>query len=114
MKRNKFYYRLLFLFSLLFSYNIELSELDADSLTFKNIDQYVRNQMKNYNIPGAALGILKGDSAVHLTGYGIADNNGKKVTPKTPFLLASITKSFTAIGIMQLVEEGKIDLDAPV
>jgi CubicO group peptidase (beta-lactamase class C family) len=70
--------------------------------------------MKTYDIPGCALGIVKDDSVVFLKGYGYADDNGTKVTPQTSFLLASVSKSFTALGIMQLVEEGKIDLYAPV
>lgn len=70
--------------------------------------------MKTYKIPGIALGIVKDDSVIYLKGYGFADDNGRRVTPQTPFLLASVTKSFTALGIMQLVEEGKIDLDSPV
>ena len=36
------------------------------------------------------------------------------MTPQTPFILASASKSFTALAIMQLAEEGKVDLDAPV
>ncbi|HEX5172041.1 MAG TPA: serine hydrolase domain-containing protein [Cyclobacteriaceae bacterium] len=84
-----------------------------DSLTYQRIDQYVQRQMKDYKIPGAAVGIILDTRIAYLKGYGIADNSGRKVTPQTPFLLASVTKSFTALCIMQLVEEGKIDLDAP-
>jgi CubicO group peptidase (beta-lactamase class C family) len=47
-------------------------------------------------------------------GYGVADGTGRAMTPDTPFLIASLSKSITALGIMQLVEEGKINLDAPV
>jgi CubicO group peptidase (beta-lactamase class C family) len=51
---------------------------------------------------------------VRLQGFGVADSSGRVVTPQTPFILASASKSFTALAIMQLVEEGKVDLDAPV
>ena len=47
-------------------------------------------------------------------GFGVADGSGGVVIPQTPFILASASKSFTALAIMQLVEDGKVDLDAPV
>jgi len=78
------------------------------------VDAYVTEQMKNLGIPGMALGIVQDGQVVHLQGYGVADSSGRAVTPQTPFHLASLTKSFTALAVMQLVEAGKIDLDAPV
>ena len=63
--------------------------------------------MKTYKIPGIALGIVNDDSIVYLKGYGIADDNGRTVTPQTPFLLASVTKSFTALGIMHWLKKGR-------
>ncbi len=50
---------------------------------------------------------------VHLRGYGDA-GGGRPVTPDTQFLVASLSKSFTALAVLQLVEAGHIDLDAPV
>lgn len=78
------------------------------------IDRYVETQRRAMRLPGLALGIVHGDRVVHLRGFGHADPSGRPATPQTPFLLASTTKSFTALAIMQLVEAGKIDLDAPV
>lgn len=92
----------------------DLSAAIPDSATYKKIDEYIQKQIRDYKIPGAAVGIIQDDRITYLKGYGFADNSGHKVTPQTPFLLASVTKSFTALCIMQLVEEGKVDLDAPV
>jgi len=51
---------------------------------------------------------------VHVRGFGSADQSGRAVTPQTPFILASVSKSFTALAVMQLVEAGRVALDAPV
>ena len=81
---------------------------------FAAIDAYVTEQMNNLGIPGMALGIVQDGQIAHLGGFGVADSSGRAVTPQTPFYLASVTKSFTTLAVMQLVEAGKIDLDAPV
>jgi CubicO group peptidase (beta-lactamase class C family) len=81
---------------------------------FAVIDAYVEQQMHALRIPGLALGIVQGDQIVHLKGFGIAGPDGRAVTPQTPFQLASLVKPMTGLAIMQLVEAGKIDLDAPV
>ena len=81
---------------------------------FAAIDRYVRSEMSAQRIPGLALGIVHGGQTVHLQGFGEADSSGRKVTPQTPFLVGSVTKSFTAMAIMQLSEAGQVDLDAPV
>jgi CubicO group peptidase (beta-lactamase class C family) len=78
------------------------------------IDRYVRSEMDAQRIPGLALGIVHGDRVVHVQGYGRADRSGRAVTPQTPFLIGSVTKSFTALAVMQLSEAGRLDLDAPV
>ena len=78
------------------------------------IDRYVRSEMDAQRIPGLALGIVHGDRIVHVQGFGQADRSGRDVTPQTPFLIGSVTKSFTALAIMQLSEAGRVQLDAPV
>jgi CubicO group peptidase (beta-lactamase class C family) len=85
----------------------KLTEFDA-------VDTYVSRKMKELGLPGAALVIVQGDQIVHLKGFGVADASGRPVTPQTPFFTGSTGKSFTALAIMQLVEAGKIELDAPV
>lgn len=78
------------------------------------IDTYIQSRMQITSIPGLALGVVQDDQIIYLKGYGIAAPDGRVVTPQTPFILGSTSKSFTALAIMQLVEAGKIDLDAPV
>jgi len=82
--------------------------------SFDEIDNYISIRMKELGIPGAALVIVQGDQIVHLKAFGVADADGRPVTPQTPFFTGSTGKSFTALAIMQLVEAGKIELDAPV
>jgi CubicO group peptidase (beta-lactamase class C family) len=85
-----------------------------DEIDFKSIDEYVTSRMRAPRIPGLALAIVKDDRIVYLKGYGEADPSGRLVTPQTPFLIGSVTKSMTALAVMQLVEAGRVELDAPV
>jgi CubicO group peptidase (beta-lactamase class C family) len=86
----------------------------TDAVDFAAIDTFVASEMRDNRMPGVALGIVHGDQVVHLRGFGQADTSGRAVTPQTPFVLGSITKSFTALAILQLVEAGKVRLDSPV
>lgn len=90
------------------------SQSQATSPDFAAIDAYVEAQMKDIHLPGVALGIIQGNQIVYLKGYGIADPSGRPVTAQTPFWLASLAKPVTALAIMQLVEAGKVELDAPI
>jgi CubicO group peptidase (beta-lactamase class C family) len=78
------------------------------------IDAFVQTQMEAYNIPGMAVAVVHGDEVAFIQGYGVANSNNDPVTPETPFLLASVSKSFTALGAMQLVDAGELDLDRHV
>jgi CubicO group peptidase (beta-lactamase class C family) len=81
---------------------------------FAAIERFVQDEMAAQRIPGLALGIVKDDRIAYLRGFGKADESGRAVTPQTPFIIGSLSKSFTALAIMQLVEAGKVELDAPV
>jgi CubicO group peptidase (beta-lactamase class C family) len=76
------------------------------------IDRFVSDQMARQRIPGLALAIIQGDQLLYVKGYGTGQD--QPVTPRTQFHIASLSKSFTAVAIMQLVETGRIDLDVPV
>src|SRR5215207_9129480 len=96
---------------------VEASAAGASSESapdFAAIDHYVQKEMKQTRMPGVALGIVKADEIVHLKGFGKAASSGRAVRPQTPFIIGSLSKSFTALAVMQLVEEGKVELDAPV
>jgi CubicO group peptidase (beta-lactamase class C family) len=86
----------------------------AAATRFDEIDAYVQRQTDRLNIPGAALAIVEGDQMVHFRGFGRARPGGGAPAAQTPFVLGSITKSFTALAVMQLVEAGKVELDAPI
>ena len=85
-----------------------------DFVTYAAIDAYVEEQMQRLHMPGVSLAIVEGNQIVHVRGFGRARPGGGEPTPQTPFMIGSLTKSFTALAVMQLVEAGKLDLDAPV
>jgi CubicO group peptidase (beta-lactamase class C family) len=89
-----------------------LSKASAPDIV--SIDAYISAQMQADHIPGVALDLVHNDQVMHLHGFGEADQSGRAVTARTPFILASVTKSFTALAVMQLVEADQIGLDAPV
>ena len=65
---------------------------------FAAIERFVRGEMAAQRIPGLALGIIENDRITYLRGFGKADDSGRPVTPKTPFIIGSLSKSFTATG----------------
>ena len=77
------------------------------------VDQFINTQMARHRIPGLAVAITRGDQVVHIRGYGEA-HDGQPVTGQTQFRIASLSKSFTAMAVLQLVEVGQIALDAPI
>ncbi len=69
--------------------------------------------MAKWNLPGGAVAITKDERLVFARGYGIADKeSGQPVQPDSLFRIGSISKSITAVAILKLLEERKLDLDA--
>ena len=80
----------------------------------ETVDVYIQERMAALGAPGAAVAVVRDGEVVHLAGYGVANPAGDPVTPQTPFLLASLSKSMTAVAVLQLVEQGLVELDAPI
>ncbi|MEP6506895.1 MAG: serine hydrolase domain-containing protein [Gemmatimonadales bacterium] len=77
------------------------------------IERYIAQQMQRNRIPGVAIAIVSNDSVVYARGFG-TDGFGTSVTERTGFVLGSMSKSFTALAVMQLVERNLVQLDASV
>lgn len=85
------------------------------SSTFPEIDRVFREFAEREHIPGAVWGIVIGDRLVHVGVTGYRDVSARSpVDSGTVFRIASMTKSFTALAILKLRDEGKLSLDDPV
>lgn len=79
------------------------------------VNSKVTSFMSTYNIPGASLAVTKNGKLVYIKGFGKANaNTGELVTPASRFRLASVSKTFTGVAILKLVQDGKLSLDAKV
>ena len=90
----------------------ELTKPDLEAF----LDALIPAQLQNRDIAGAAISVVKDGQVLLAKGYGFADFAAKKpvVADKTLFRPGSISKVFTATAVMQLVEQGKLDLDRDV
>ncbi|WP_339272562.1 serine hydrolase domain-containing protein [Paenibacillus sp. FSL W8-0426] len=87
------------------------TEAPDRSEILQDIDEYMNRSMKANHIKAASLSIVKDDEVYYAKGYGtFAD--GQSVTDDTHFPIASLSKSFTALAVLQLADHGQIDLDA--
>jgi CubicO group peptidase (beta-lactamase class C family) len=78
-------------------------------------DQWAEGLIKEWNVPGMAVGAIKDGKVVILKGFGFRNLEEKQpVTPRTLMAIGSNTKSFTVVLMSQLVDEGKLDWDKPV
>jgi CubicO group peptidase (beta-lactamase class C family) len=79
------------------------------------IDAAVERAVADGRTPGLALAVVDRDGSLAVRGYGYADVAARSpIAPDTLFEIGSIGKMFTAIAVLQLVEEGRLDLHAPV
>jgi CubicO group peptidase (beta-lactamase class C family) len=77
------------------------------------VDQFLSRELTAASIPGAAVAITLGDQVLHVRGYG-HDSHHVPVTDRTLFRVASLSKSFTSLAELQLVDAGRVSLDDSV
>ena len=71
--------------------------------------------MQSWNCPGVAIAVVKGDQVLHQSVFGLRDvENQHPMTEDTRFAMASCTKSFTAMSVAILVDDGKLEWDKPI
>jgi len=82
---------------------------------FTKLEEFIFAKMSETKLPGLSVAIVKGDEVIWTRAFGFRDlENGLAVTSNTLYGIGSVTKSFTALSIMQLAEEGKLNIDDPV
>ena len=77
----------------------------------QRVDEYVQAEIASLEVPGAAVVIVEGTEIVFARGYGTAGPEREAVTPATPFHLASVSKSLTALAVAQQIDAGTLQLD---
>jgi N-acyl-D-amino-acid deacylase len=76
-------------------------------------DRLIPEFMHKHDLPGGAIAVVKDGRLVFAKGYGLADiQNQEPVQPDSLFRIASLSKQVTAVAVLKLVEDGKLDLDA--
>ena len=98
-----------------FSANSQNASADRLQPAYKGLDEYVARHMSEVGAPGMTLALADRNGLLRSSQYGFADMKaGIKVAPETLFEIGSISKSFVAMAVLQLAEEGKLDLQKPV
>jgi CubicO group peptidase (beta-lactamase class C family) len=94
---------------------LRLTLAPCPAADFNDLERVAAEELKATGIPGAAVAVVQGDRVVFARGFGVCSaEGGSPVTADTLFRLGSTTKMFTAVAVVQLVEEGKLKLDEPV
>jgi len=79
------------------------------------LDRFIRHEMADKALPALSIALVDGQNVVWARGFGIANPaDSSPATARTVYRVGSVSKLFTDIGVMQLVERGTLDLDAPV
>ncbi len=80
-----------------------------------SVERFIDSEFPASGVPGLAYAVVADGEVTSVGARGVVElGSEEKVTPDTPFVTGSISKSFTALSVMQLVEAGKVDLDAPL
>lgn len=91
------------------------SEYRSTGVLIANIESTMSRTLDKYSVPGAAIALIREGEVVWTKGFGLADLSGHvRITTETEFNVGSLSKTPTAWAIMQLADEEKLKLDAPV
>src|SRR5689334_22000110 len=92
-----------------------LAQAAAVQPVFTRLDEFIARHMRETGAPGMTLALANRDGLIRASTYGFADTKaGLRVVNETMFEIGSISKSFVALALLQLREEGKIDFNKPV
>jgi CubicO group peptidase (beta-lactamase class C family) len=89
-----------------------VATLDAERIS--HLEAAIAERMAVAGIPGVSVGIVDGGRVAYLKGFGRARADGTPMAPGSVLPVASLTKPLTAIAVVQVADEGRLDLDAPV
>jgi CubicO group peptidase (beta-lactamase class C family) len=78
------------------------------------IRTYVEGVFDDLGVPGGVVVVVDAEGTRFAEGFGIADGDGRHMTPQTPFRVASLSKQLTGLAVRQLIDEGRLDLDTRV
>jgi len=82
---------------------------------FAGLDTEIRRCLREWGVPGAAVGVVEKNKVIFARGYGVREVGGREpVRERTRFFIGSCTKAFTATALGMLVEEGKLEWDRPL
>ena len=86
-----------------------------DTNAERTVGELVRRTMRRDRLPGVSVAVVADDSVAYADGFGSRDLAGNRpATPDTLYGIGSVTKSFTALAVMQLQESGMLSVDDPV
>lgn len=86
----------------------------ASQAALEGWDAFVTQAMKDWEVPGMSIAVVKDGEVVLLKGYGLRDVEANQpVTPQTLFAIGSSTKAFTTFAMGRLVDQGKLEWDRP-
>jgi CubicO group peptidase (beta-lactamase class C family) len=89
--------------------------LVAPSASADGVDDYVRERMREFHLPGVTIAIVDRGRVAKIAGYGLADVAGETpAAPETVYKIASVSKQFIAAAVLLLAQDGALSLDDPV
>src|SRR5215510_6814990 len=92
-----------------------LAQSAAVQPVFARLDEFIARHMRETGAPGLTLALANRDGLIRASTYGYADTKaGLRVVPETMFEIGSISKSFVSLTLLQLRDEGKLDLNKPI
>ena len=99
---------LIFCFSFLYITNVNTVYAKNNDIDYDSVSKVLEKDIKENHIPGMAVIVVNSDEVIFSKTYGNCENID------TPFIIGSMSKSFTALSIMKLIEENKIDINKPI
>jgi CubicO group peptidase (beta-lactamase class C family) len=107
--------RLLFSITLLAPITAVAQGADPLARLRTELEPKINEEIQHHRLPGFAIGVVKDGKLIYAKGFGVAKLGGNQpITSRSLFHMASVTKTFVATAVMQLVEQGKIDLNKPL